>query len=143
MPEYREAQSTSFSDAGRTRLKELRAEGIDPSHTGEATEKRRTIMDQRRREDAEWDAAHCGVEVDESVFYAEILPQLQDLSISNIEGDRALSAVLLPNPPRIEGTASAPLDSAQTPRGITYVWARSWNIAAKEEGMVLSQSLMR
>lgn len=91
LPEYREAQSTSFSDAGRTILKELRAEGIDPSHTGEATEKRRTIMDQRRREEAEWDAAHCGVEVDESVFYAEILPQLQDLSISNIAKATGLS----------------------------------------------------
>lgn len=91
VPEYREAQSSSFSDAGRAKLKELRAAGIDPSQTGEAAEKRRSTMRQRRREEAEWDTAHSGVDRDESAFKSEVLPSLQGLSLSTISAATGLS----------------------------------------------------
>jgi hypothetical protein len=110
LPDYREAQITSFSDAGRAKLKELRASGIDPSQVGEAAEKRRTTMKERRREEAEWDAAHPGGEVDAEAFTNEVLPQLQGtISLHPDEGDRSLAAVLLADSQRPQGVSSSSL----------------------------------
>lgn len=91
LPDYREAQASSFSDAGRAKLRELREAGTDPSQTGEATEKRRAVMTQRRREEAEWNAAHVDRIADESIFRTEILPTLQGLSLSTIVAATGLS----------------------------------------------------
>lgn len=91
LPDYRESQVSSYIEAGRARLKELRVSGIDPSQTGDAAEKRRTIMTQRRREEAEWNAEHRDDDVDESVFRTEILPRLQGLSLSTIAAATGLS----------------------------------------------------
>lgn len=91
LPEYREAQRAAFSDAGRAKLKELRAAGIDPSRTGVAAEKRRSTMQQRKREEAEWYAAHPDAKADEAVFRREILPRLQNLSLVQISAATGLS----------------------------------------------------
>lgn len=90
LPEYREAQANVSVDAGRVKLKELRAEGTNPSPTVEAGEKRRSTMQQRRREEGESDAAHPNTVVDDSVFTTEILPTLQELSLSAIAGATGL-----------------------------------------------------
>ncbi len=91
LPEYREAQSSSFSDARRAKLKELRSFGIDPSHTGTAAEKRRGTMQQRRREEAEWNATHPEAKLEETVFATEVLPQLQGVSLSALAEITGLS----------------------------------------------------
>jgi hypothetical protein len=91
LPEYREPQTVSFSDSGRAKLKELRAAGVDPSQTGDAAQKRRSTMQQRRREEREWDAAHRDTEINETVFTHEILPQLQALTLSTLEAATGLS----------------------------------------------------
>jgi hypothetical protein len=91
LPEYRAAQTASFSDSGRAKLKELRATGTDPSQTGKAAEKRRNTMQQRSREEAEWEAAHPGIEDDESAFTTDILPKLQGLSLTQISAATGLS----------------------------------------------------
>lgn len=91
LPEYREAQTSSFSDTGRAKLKELRASGTDPSHTGTASEKRRSTMQQRKREAAEWNTAHVEHNADESVFTTEILPKPQGLPLSKIVAATGLS----------------------------------------------------
>ena len=64
---------------------------MDPSHTGEAIQKRRSTMQQRRREELKWDAAHPDAEIDEDQFTSEILPQLQGVSLSTIAGVTGLS----------------------------------------------------
>lgn len=91
LPEYWEARRTSFSDTGRAKLKELRAAGIVPSHTGEASEKRRSRMQQRKQEEQEWDATHPDTEVDEEVFRTEILPGLQGVPLSTLASATGLS----------------------------------------------------
>jgi hypothetical protein len=91
LPEYWETQIASFSDAGRAKLMDMRASGIDPSRTGEAAEKRRGTMQQRRREEAEWNTAHGNHDVEEPIFRTEILPQLQGLPLSKIAAATGLS----------------------------------------------------
>lgn len=70
---------------------DMRASGIDPSQTGEAAEKRRTSMKQRRREEAEWDAEHPDMEGERAAYVREILPTLQQLSLSTIASATGLS----------------------------------------------------
>jgi hypothetical protein len=91
LPEYREAQAASYAEAGWVKLKALREAGIDSSQTVEATEKRRTTMQQRRREEAEWDAAHPDAIVDEAVFRSEVLPGLQGVPLSTLVATTGLS----------------------------------------------------
>lgn len=91
LPQYRETHIDSFTSAGRAKLQELRASGVDPSQMGAAAEKRRLTMQQRRREEAEWNAAHPDAVVDEAVFVNEILPHLQSLSLSVIATHTGLS----------------------------------------------------
>ena len=91
LPESPEAHIASLSDTGRAKLKELRTTGIDPSQTGEAAEKRRTTMQQRRTEEAEWDATYPGTEVDESVFTDEILKTLETFSLKSMSSASGLS----------------------------------------------------
>ncbi|HEV2073617.1 MAG TPA: hypothetical protein VGR29_08255 [Thermomicrobiales bacterium] len=84
LPEYREAQVTSYAEAGRAKPQEMREAGGDPSQTGEAATKRRDTMTQRRREEAAWDEAHPDVKVDEAVFRSKILPGLQGVPLSTL-----------------------------------------------------------
>ena len=81
----------SFSNAGPTRLRELRLSGSDPSHRGEAAQKRRTALEQRRREQLEWDAHRPEVEGDETTFMTEILPRLQAVPVARIAAVTGLS----------------------------------------------------
>lgn len=48
-------------------------------------------MKQRRREEAEWDAAHPDMQVDEKVFRSEILPGMQGVSPSTLAVATGLS----------------------------------------------------
>ncbi len=91
LPAYRDAQTALFKSAGRERLQDLRASGIDPSQTGAATDKRRAIMKQRRQEELEWDAADPDAHVDEEEFAREIAPGLQGVSLSRISAVTGLS----------------------------------------------------
>jgi hypothetical protein len=91
LPDIRDEQMTSFSQSGRVKLQELRASGIDPSQTGAAAEKRRSVVKQRRQEELEWDAAHPDVQVDEAAFARDILPTLQGLSLTQIAAATGLS----------------------------------------------------
>lgn len=91
LPDYRKVQSGSFSATGRAKLQEMRASGTDPSQMGAAAEGRRLIMKQRRREEAEWEAEHTDMEIDEAAFANEVLPRLQGLSLSVITAHTGLS----------------------------------------------------
>lgn len=64
---------------------------MDPSHTGEAAEKRRSVMKQRRQEELAWDAAHPDIKVYEAEFAKEILPGLRGLSLTRIAAATGLS----------------------------------------------------
>lgn len=91
LPVYRNAQAASFTSAGRVKLQELRASGIDPAQTEEAAEKCGVIMRQRKREELEWDATHPNAQVDEVAFAGEFLPTLQRLSLTQISAATDLS----------------------------------------------------
>jgi hypothetical protein len=91
LPVYRDAQISSFTNAGRAKLQDLRASGVDPSQTGAAAEKRRNVMKQRRQEELAWDAVHPDVQTDEAAFAREILPGLRDLPLSQIAAGTGLS----------------------------------------------------
>lgn len=88
---HRASQAASFSNAGRAKLQQLRASGIDPSQTGAAAEKRRAVMKQRRKEELKWDAAYPDLHVDEAAFAREIVPHLQSLPLSVISKHTGLS----------------------------------------------------
>jgi hypothetical protein len=89
IPIFRNEQAASFTGAGRVEMQELRTSGIDPSQTGEAAEKRRSVVKHRRHEELKWDAAHPDVQVDEAAFAREILPRLRDLSLSQLSAEMA------------------------------------------------------
>lgn len=90
LPKYREEQATSFSDAGRKRMAELRAVGRDPSRGGEAAKRRGAKHSQRMMEQKTWESEH-GSLADPELFQCEILPRLQDVSLGAMSKATGLS----------------------------------------------------
>lgn len=91
LPEHTEKNNQIFSPAGRARLKQLRAEGLDPSTSPEANAKRSESMAQRRKERSEWEVRNPDVSVDPEWFKREIVPALQSFTLGEIADATGLS----------------------------------------------------
>jgi hypothetical protein len=68
------------------------AEGIDPSHGGEAAEKRGSTMSRRKRELQEWKLSHPGTIVDPGVLASEIRPVIRSVPLSDLVRASGLTA---------------------------------------------------
>lgn len=90
LPAYREEQAASFSDAGRTRMAELRAAGKDPSQGGEVAKRRGAKNSQRMKEQKSWEAEHS-TEADPEMFRRDILPKLRGVSLGVMANATGLS----------------------------------------------------
>jgi CRISPR-associated endonuclease Cas1 len=91
LPSYALEAVATFSASGRVKLAALRASGTDPSHGGEVAMKRGAKTSQRKHELAAWEAENGGADVNDALFTTEILPTLQDLSLSTIASATGLS----------------------------------------------------
>lgn len=74
---------------GRAKLVQLRQEGVDPAHGGEAARKRGQSNRQHQNAVAEWNARND--RPDSGVFQTEILPAIQDISLNQIAAATGLS----------------------------------------------------
>ena len=87
---YPQELLATFSAAGRTKLSELRAAGKDPSKGGEVAKRRAAKLVQRMQDQAAWETEH-ETEADPEVFRREILPHLQDITLSAMAKETGLS----------------------------------------------------
>ncbi len=74
---------------GRARLTQLRQEGVDPAHGGEAARKRGQSNREHQNAVAEWNAQND--RPNREVFETEILPTIQDVSLNRISAATGLS----------------------------------------------------
>jgi len=74
---------------GRARLTQLRHEGVDPAHGGEAGRKRGQTNRQHQDAVAEWNAQND--RPNREVFETEILPTIQNISLRRISSATGLS----------------------------------------------------
>ena len=77
LPRYQRDRYDAFVAAGRANRAELRAAEVDPSHGGEAAEKRAATMSRRKRELKKWETEHPDTIADPDVFARKILPGLE------------------------------------------------------------------
>jgi len=73
-----------FAKAGMARLRELRADGVDPSHGGEVGRKRGASNARRARERSKWRDLGLDVDQEKEMFKRDILPLLQGIALSHI-----------------------------------------------------------
>ncbi len=90
LPTYQLEQATSFGEAGRAKLAELRASGRDPSQSREARKHRGKKNSQRMQEQKVWEAEHDR-EADPDVFRRDILPKLRGVSLGMMANATGLS----------------------------------------------------
>lgn len=90
LPEVNQTNAIDFRERGRATRAALRAEGQDPAHSEVANQRRGTQVARHLREIRQWDTAHGG-EADPEVFRREILPGLQDVSLSTMAKATGLS----------------------------------------------------
>jgi hypothetical protein len=79
-----------FAGSGLAKLEQLKADGQDPTHGGEARAKRGSTNARRKAELREWEQQY-GKLVDLSTFEREILPQIQDVPLSRLVKATGLS----------------------------------------------------
>jgi hypothetical protein len=91
LPHYQRDPYQAFAETGRAAVAPRRADGIDPSHGGEAAKRRGATMSQRKRKLQEWKVAHPGTIVDPVVFAREILPAIQVVPLSDLARTTGLS----------------------------------------------------
>jgi CRISPR-associated endonuclease Cas1 len=84
LPHYQRDRYEAFVEAGRVKFSGQRAQGIDPSHGGEAAARRGGAISRRRLELRDWQATHDGEPADPDLFKREILPAIQTLSLSDL-----------------------------------------------------------
>lgn len=91
LPQRRREQAVGpFQQAGPATLRRLRADGRDPSHGGDATQKRGASIATRNREAAEWDRHHTE-RPDAEEFKRNVLPRLQGVPLQRIMKATGLS----------------------------------------------------
>lgn len=86
--QYREELLDGFQK-GVKALVRLRKEGRDPTHGGEAGQRRAANISQRKREISDWDRMHA--RPDPTEFTQNILPRLQQLPLRKIMKATGLS----------------------------------------------------
>jgi hypothetical protein len=62
----------------------LRQAGVDPSHGGDAAQKRGATMRRRMQELSEWNAAHDTESAKPEIFEREILPRIRSVPLSDL-----------------------------------------------------------
>jgi hypothetical protein len=92
LPHHQRDMYDAFAATGRAGVARKRAEGIDPSHGGEAREKRGATMSRRRYEVRNWDTTHPDTIADPDFFAHEILPGLQRVPLSELARATGLTA---------------------------------------------------
>lgn len=91
LPAYQQEQfEQRFAGSGLAKIEELRAEGRDPTHGGEARAKRGTTNAKRKAELREWEQQY-GKLVDLTAFEREILPLIQKVPLSRLMKTTGLS----------------------------------------------------
>ena len=91
LPAYqREQFERSFSGSGLAKLEQLKANGRDPAHGGDARAKRGTTNARRKAELRRWEQRY-GKVVDLSTFEREILPLIQNVPLSRLSKETGLS----------------------------------------------------
>lgn len=83
LPAFQDKHAETFSAAGRSKMVELRAAGKDPSKGGRNAEIRATKIKQRREDQRAWEAEH-GDNADSELFKREILPAIQNISLTEL-----------------------------------------------------------
>jgi hypothetical protein len=112
LPEIRKEHSTTFALAGPAALAQRRAEGTDPAHGGDAGKSRGRRNAKHQAAAAAWE--HADAEKPEpDQFTCDILPLLQDIPLSTMEGDRTNRGLLFVRASRIESTASPAVGGAR------------------------------
>lgn len=91
LPEHTEKNNQKFSPAGRAKLQELRAKGIDPSTSPEANAKRSESMTRRRKERELWEQQNPQAFVDPDWFKHELVPALESFTLGEIAEATGLS----------------------------------------------------
>jgi hypothetical protein len=84
LPHYQRDLYQALAETGRAAVAERRAEGVDPSHGGDAAERRGAKSARRKRVSREWETAHPGTIADRELFHREILPTLQGVPLSDL-----------------------------------------------------------
>ena len=91
LPAYqREQFEQRFSGSGLAKLDQLKAGGRDPTHGGQAAEKRSAATTNRKAELAAWEQQY-GKLLDLSVFEHDILPQIRQVPLSQLVKATGLS----------------------------------------------------
>lgn len=91
LPHYqREQYREAFYGSGLAAIEQQKAVGADPTHGGETAASRAKANVRRKRQAREWDEAH-GKLVDLSAFERDILPLIQNVSLSRLQRATGLS----------------------------------------------------
>jgi hypothetical protein len=91
LPDYqREQFEHRFSGSGLAKLEQLKNDGLDPTHGGEARAKRGATNRVRKAEVRDWERQY-GKLVDLTVFQREILPRIQNVPLSRLVKATGLS----------------------------------------------------
>jgi hypothetical protein len=91
LPKHEEERRAQLAQRGPEALARMRAEGHDPARTSKALAKLSTSMKQRKQEQREWNREHADEHPDPEVFKQDILPRLQDVSLSALMQATGLS----------------------------------------------------
>jgi hypothetical protein len=92
LPHNHRDRYDAFVAAGRARVAEQRARGVDPSYGDTAGARRGASVARRKLEVREWEAAHPGTMADPTVFEREILPTIQSVALSDLVRATGLTA---------------------------------------------------
>jgi CRISPR-associated protein Cas1 len=84
LPHYQHDRYQAFRAAGQAQKQAERAAGTDPSHGGDAAARRGATRRTRAAEQAAWEKANPHVDADRTVFEREILPLIQEVSLSQL-----------------------------------------------------------
>jgi CRISPR-associated endonuclease Cas1 len=91
LPHYqREQYERAFRGSGLAAIEQKKAAGNDPTHGATAAVRRAGANVTRKREEREWDEQH-GKLVDLSAFQRDILPQIQNIPLSQLQRATGLS----------------------------------------------------
>jgi hypothetical protein len=80
----------AFHGSGLTAIAQKKAAGADPTHGASAATRRAEANVIRKREAREWDEQH-GKLIDLSAFQRDILPLIQEVPLSRLQGATGLS----------------------------------------------------
>lgn len=83
-------QHQAFQQSGISALERQKADGVDPTHGGEAGWRRGRATSRRKREIAEWESSY-GQLVDLSAFQREILPHIRQIPLRRLMDATGLS----------------------------------------------------